>query len=1178
MMNRYQVLVRRKDPALLRRGLELHRRFDQGVLGGDPRVEYWTAPGMAAADEARRSALDQLLGSPDLPGDVWGETEREWARVGDGPGGLRYEIEAAVAIRDRVAAEALYLADWLCASAPHNGLEELLAAQPAAARTATSATAGTTPAPASTDPTSTGRTTAVERPSNGPGATVGTEADRLVVSRIGPLLSRMRALGESIDDRRRPATDSLPGFVATARELDAEWSKLKQIYLDAVTAAMARPAADASTLAELQNALGVPWLPAERRQQVTRKVDQWMAELHDAWTKAETEAEAKSELAYRPIDESDRRWQPDHRMTYWRPHPLSIVLGVEGADDAIRSASSVAERLAAIEKLQGACRGRLLALASPSLPEGVEAGTDPRIALARVERSVRIAATLAFSRPPDDPVRRLFGLDIQRLLLANARRRLDDFWGTAGGDPAVPTDTRAFFDIAVSDLLDAAKALAIPVGEVRTEIEEIERLLAARRAASRRGVTLRVEPGMVDSNSQDVAIDVVVEQGASAGSGDGDTGLPSSLGFVQVFARDVPPAMNTATFSVPLGARGAKAHLQGTVPDSAGSSFDAVAVVRGNEFPTPFLRPGFGGIVMQADFKPIDSAQVTLFGDRPQQSSVIFVLDCSASMSTEMPVELVDADRLPRLEIAKGALNALLEQLAVRADTRVGVRFFGHRVGWAKGELAKLMTQTSYSGPIPDDLAPSADVELILPLGRFDSVEAGIVSGRLRSVKPWGQSPLYLSLVDSIRDFAADRDDSEKSIVVITDGANYQFTPAGSGTTAPPHQTAEDVVTAESGKNVPVYILGFGTSDDRAAEREFTALAERTGGKFFAVENGRDLLRTLRERLGLGSYEIETAGSGTAAKSTKLNVPSSVTGISQGPATYAVRFQANSAEVTVEGGEALELYAAPTGRIGARPYDRHLPVEDLMLLEGTTQKLTVRAHRPKTSRKTAYFPVSLQAVDAPFTRRPDEVWIEITPVGGGRPDGRPRYVFYDRQFEPGTPVPVVPCTATDWPAEAKRANLAVWCKYGRSEPFQSLALSDVEDDPATFAAGVPIRNDASGRLRIQLPDGNRDGPAEIRVIEEHGADSRGLHLLKIMLEGIPLERVVRRFDDKRGLASHAFLVSQGAARRLRDARVTITARSAAHDGALHIEADRILTVDVGGSGDILPLDAATGVR
>src|SRR5207302_2390051 len=68
--------------------------------------------------------------------------------------------------------------------------------------------------------------------------------------------------------------------------------------------------------------------------------------------------------------------------------------------------------------------------------------------------------------------------------------------------------------------------------------------------------------------------------------------------------------------------------------------------------------------------------------------------------------------------------------------------------------------------------------------------------------------------------------------------------------------------------------------------------------------------------------------------------------------------------------------------------------------------------------------LSLQHAEQRFVRRPREVWIEITPIfSDNRPAANQKYVIYDAEFVPQTPVPVLRATARDWPKNTRRARI-----------------------------------------------------------------------------------------------------------------------------------------------------------
>jgi Mg-chelatase subunit ChlD len=1175
---RYEAAPLWKQGDTVQSGLKLFENAERAALFGDPRAHYWLRPALDAADVARRAAEDRYYLGPRKAAETvpWDGPVAQYDAITAANTGLRPRIETALLTYDRACAEAPYLAQWY--------------ARPGLKLTKRTEVDGDGKAKKSATP----------------------GADDPINGRFAPLFRNARALGELLDVRSTAQSTDSPPFLEAARTLNDDLDGLRKDFLAQVDERMNEAGADGGTLRELQATLSIPLLPADKRLAVRKKAGELATRLHAA-SQEKTQPQAQTAEPEKKKADDVVAVTFAERIAGWPQHPLGMILefnepknsapaAAKPADDA--EPDLEADKFAAAgrcERIATLAREKLRSL--PTLPTADDAalGDSPRLVYGRTARTLRSAAPLWFTAPQIDPIARLRSYDIQQLMLWSVRRTLDDFWGSGGDKPGAIERAKPFFDMAASDHLAAARELLSPSAPVDKEIESLRRLLNLRRLASSRGAVAAVETGLPDGAGDKLALKVDLKPGddtagvAAGNSADGAAAFPAAEGVVFVRNADHIAPLEREPFQAPLKPAGAELALAGAVPESFGSALQAVAMVRGNEYAQPFMRPGLGGVVV--DFAPTqpDTAQVTLFGDRPQQSSVVFILDCSASMSTDMPVELIDAQLLPRLEIAKSVLESLLEQLAIRNDTRVGVRFFGHRAGWAKEQLAKMLTQNEYSGPIPDDVSPSSDVELVLPLGRFSSVEAGLVTSRLKSVKPWGQSPLFLSLQDALRDFDTDKGDTDKSIVVITDGANYQFTPAGGGTAAPAHRTMNDVLTSFQGKDIPIYILGFGTgaaagqTADAAAEREFTELARRTNGKYFPISNGRDLLTTLRDRLGLGSYDVDAVGAAAGGQqATKLNTPVTVTGLRSGPADYTVRFEAASRKVELEGGEALQLYASRRGEISARAYDQGVPVEDVLVNDADRLRLTVRAHRPRREGTGVQFPISVQDPDGVYTRRPTEMWIEVTPTLRNPKDAAeppPTYIFYDRNFTLGTPVPVETWTAASWPTGSVQAKVRVWCKYSPTAPGATTTLREVIEDRAKYLTGANVAILDGATFRVQLPERvDNDAPYEIKIIEEHGAASPGVGALKTLLETekqlLP-KRIVRRFDAKHRVAIHSYWFDPDTARKVLDSpttKITFTTRNATRDGAWRIEGDRPLTVDIFGAGETLPLDAATGVR
>jgi hypothetical protein len=251
----------------------------------------------------------------------------------------------------------------------------------------------------------------------------------------------------------------------------------------------------------------------------------------------------------------------------------------------------------------------------------------------------------------------------------------------------------------------------------------------------------------------------------------------------------------------------------------------------------------------RADNIPADEAD-----ESSENRAVLFILDCSNSMGDEMPV-LPRAGNVPqlapKLDVAKRVLEGALEEIATRnqdgANILVGVRFYGHRVGWVPGSTPpRMLVQEQHAGQVPSGLRPSRDVETIQRVGRLGPPELAGIKAQLNRLVPWGETPLYLSLEQALADFDGVPRESDKTIVAILDGRNNQFEPT---------TTLEDVLRAsEERPNVRIHILGLDIRDAEAeaARDEHTRLATAAGGTYSDVGSGSELATRMRELLSRG--------------------------------------------------------------------------------------------------------------------------------------------------------------------------------------------------------------------------------------------------------------------------------------------------------------------------------------
>ena len=739
-------------------------------------------------------------------------------------------------------------------------------------------------------------------------------------------------------------------------------------------------------------------------------------------------------------------------------------------------------------------------------------GRAPHI---RAEQLVRAAAGIGLPPIDDDPVRRLRQWDLQHLLLWHCRRALDDFWG-----PAKPAES-PWFVAAATDSLKGVQAIGEAEPAVLSESNRLSKMLESRRQGAAAGLDTVASDVLLIDESEDVKIKLAVQPGPE----DALHGLPT--GQAVVFIRDAHGRIpgTSRSLDLPLAdVVNGRVPIELTVPGTAlagrGPMLEAVALVRGNRFSTNFLLRPTGGVKVEVEPYHYGLPQITLGGRSRRRASIMFILDCSNSMSEPTEMEGPEGDqKIPRLDAAKIALRQMLASLAEEGDARVGLIVYGHRVGWNLKKPEEILRQTDYARPIPDDLRPSEDVELVLPLGRFDQVVAGGVFDLMKTVKPWGETPLYLSLVDAIGDFAHDEPGTEKSIVVITDGLNYQFN-------SPNPKTRESVITAMGDHKIPIDIVGFGISDTEAAAaaKEFTALAEQTGGSYAPVSSGTALVHSLQSLLGPKGYEVTNSSGaeiGQAAVGTSVTVRPKPAGLK----TYSVTLPPLSTDVALSGGERAELTISADGRsIQSVGYQHGQPIFAPLIAgdRGQPTEWLLGVHRPIRTAEGASFPISVQRADHQFAPRMAEAWVEITPAADDPHTVLPTYIFYDANWEPGMPAPVLKLLAENWPVVAKQAEVRAWLKQERTPPDWIVKLGDIVNRVPTSGSGASLSGLSGVTYQVRAQRGENPGdPYRVAVIERFADDSAGPGSLKVEIYPQPT-RILHRFDPQNHLATDTF--------------------------------------------------------
>jgi len=1117
------------QPAYLSRAVSVRTLAEEICAPQDGRAAYWIRGAANLADELRRTAEDRLF-TADSDDETWTATEAAYEDAR-----MRNDVVVeALNVRDRVFAELPHLAHWV-ASPQYQS----------------------------------------------------SAVDDEVISKVIQLIEDNRALAAAVaKSPTADATDqtSTPEFLDRSIRVGREFDLLRGLLDERYAQLLGEDQKTPDVLRKIDALLDVPLLPrqtegvslspAEQRARLIEKRRLIGADLYRSF---KTEPAAGSGK----VDENHLAAKFDYLEligTHWSDHPAVAILtqpavGEDGEEvpgdeqDAEPASilSKIAKKGADVRQLLSGLNSEIRELHSTP----AASFSDVRSAWSHADRMMRAAAAMTAMSPEIDPVRHLRLLDLQQLALWQCERALDDFWGRGQGD------SQSFFEVAAADYLRTAELLIDPNESVRRRINELQSLLDQRRRIAESGLRTYADNILLIDEDDDVLAQVGVEAATNNAEA-----FPN--GEAAVYIRDDEGELSPThqPLDVPLGVgdRPAGQILDFSLPGAElvgrGPRLRAVTLFRGHAFAAPFLLNAVGGF--EFSFAPLHeaTASVTLRGRLRKSASIVFILDCSNSMADLVNVEVPEAEtgtsQLPKLDVAKSALTGMLERFAEQGDARIGVRYYGHRVGWNTQPPNQLLRQVNYGREIPPDLQPWQDVELILPVGRFDAVAVAQVKESLETVKPWGETPLYRALAEAQQDLANEPEATEKSIVVITDGVNYQFNAASPTTRADVESGAQRVPS-------PIHIVGFGIPESQQQEawQQFDSLASATGGSYTRAEEATTLVRALEELLGPSQYQFVSVD-GNSSGSVPLATPAEIRLPFERPLYGVLEVDVLREPIEVYGGEALEFVISSEGRaIESAQYLRGAP-EFAPLLAGSggpATGLLAGVHRPVTEQGGVRFPLSIQHRDRRFATRPKEMWIEITPLLSGGSRGETR-TFYDAHFQSSLPVPVVSWFAENWPPDAQSAELRVWCKPESTPPAQTVRLSDVADKPPTDSDDAAIAGVDGVTYQVRTKGGTvGDDPLVVGIVERHAENSPGIAALKVELrsEFVPL-RVSRRFDPANQLVRHIYTFAAEHAESLRrDGVISFTTRESIQSEAWQL--GEPIVAEVSGATDVLRLTA-----
>jgi len=1037
--------------------------------------------------------------------------------------------------------------------------------------------------------------------------------------KLNELLAEARSFSDDLDkaidayrDNKEPNRDIWPGTLEKRRkDLSDEVENLKGLFdkeCNHLNVPVVPTSMSASELRRLEAALDVPLLTGELRYTLRAS---YVARL--AANSLGADAGAPKNL---------KSESPD-RLADLTEHPAALLVRDETAptnESTAKVATNTQEGPALRFASQGDYvrkeRSKLYDWCKESKDKPASTiGTsflDARASCAKAERIARRVAPLwaAIDDPdiddPDvEPAGLLQRIDLRNLWLAQASRILADFWGPRPLGP----DKRYYFDVVANSYLKAAD-LALPwPGDLADEIR-------ARVKVADKGVTL-TPPNNVyfDKKGPDhprLPVKLDIEAAASL-LNDGDKAA--------VFLSEGPEGsetpvitssagQTTASHRWDLGPEAAKAELPFnlvTVVDLKGGPTDsktlfAETLYRGHQWRKPFhLVPQDGPEAIAVLPKPTKTT-ITVSGSATRKTSIIFILDCSGSMTTpDVPLKIEggksEGPGRQRIKVAKEKLLDIAEHLNVAGRSyRVGLLAYGNKYRWDKG-----LTVLGFREHIIDNVAgllvkpanvkneqiPDLDCSWVVPLADFDADQYKSIKSEIGKLQVGGQTPLYYSIEKAIDDFDDSRNNDgttsgPKRIVVLTDGMNFQslraFRTSLKG-------LAEKLKEARAKMDLQLYVVSFRMSQfhdelknvDNFTEEEiqeafqefekFKVLVNKYG-KYSASEDSSSLSELLEESIQRDQYIIQGPPPQRAVGPIDLNEPQELATPAVGIVPYDVKMRFGSSppktQVQIEGGEALKLQFQDSREPGGSGRLVHLEYPEekdrKAVRAGATdihgKPCQFKVFEVLRSNGTATFRISVQnKVVEEFSPRPKSVWVEIQPLADSEGNRKPigsLYTFYDRCFVPDRPVPILEFDAAGWPAEAIYAEIRLWCKFEETDPDLTMAVSEIPGSPMVLtrdlALGAGPRDKTSMQLSLWSNEDKKPGNAygvtvDQKFLTEAPLNCSKLEMLPPLGSLSPLPDEVRhRYLEQSRIVRHVFVFSSGQPPDLGRYRICITSR------------------------------------
>ena len=237
--------------------------------------------------------------------------------------------------------------------------------------------------------------------------------------------------------------------------------------------------------------------------------------------------------------------------------------------------------------------------------------------------------------------------------------------------------------------------------------------------------------------------------------------------------------------------------------------------------------------------------------------TTVIILDCSRSMGEAFldrgtAVATDDTHPTTRLSISKDVILAALNDLSVDAKGRpVALWLYGHRLAWEPGKTdPDLLEQTKYleqtlGFQVLTHLLPGDDVEIVRPAIKLEPRHLNEIEMRLSVVKPWGEDPLYLTMLRAIDNLGSSAVTGAHRIIVVTDSGNHQ----GMCKFATNKEQIFEALERSAPVTLNMIVLGGTDSINRQTEAEFNQLAGKSHGQVAFARSGAELAAKMRDAL-----------------------------------------------------------------------------------------------------------------------------------------------------------------------------------------------------------------------------------------------------------------------------------------------------------------------------------------